>query len=122
LRSAHATARTRSATDNRLTIPRLAQLNSLPRVPPLRRLPPANSEKKKPGSASADAKEFITQREVVPRPVVIQSENQKLAVNGPKPVGVNYRPAGVEEKKQSRIGSFLKKTGRILTKPFRDKL
>jgi hypothetical protein len=71
---------------------------------------------------SADAKEFITQREVVPRPVVIQKENQKLAVAEPKPVSVNYRPAGAEEKKQSRFGSFLKKTGRILTKPFRDKL
>jgi hypothetical protein len=85
-------------------------------------LQPATSEKKQPGSANADAKEFITQRQVVPRPVVIQSENQKLAVAGPKPVGVNYRPAGADEKKQSRIGSFLKKTGRILTKPFRDKL
>lgn len=122
LRSAHATGRTRSATDNRLTIPRLAQLNTLPRVPPLRRLQPATAEKKKPGSASADAKEFITQQEVVQRPVAIQSDNQKLAVAGPKPVSVNYRPAGADEKKQSRIGSFLKKTGRILTKPFRDKL
>jgi hypothetical protein len=119
-RSAHAAARTRSAIDKRLTIPRLAQLTTLPRVPPLRRLQSTNSEKNTPGSASTDAKEFITHREAVPRPVVIQSENQKLAVAGAKPV--NYRPAGADEKKQSRIGSFLKKTGRILTKPFRDKL
>jgi hypothetical protein len=120
LRTAHATGRTRSASDNRLTIPRLAQVTTLPRVPPLRSLPPANPEKKNLGSASADAREYVTQREVIQRPAVIQNENQKLAVAGAKPA--SYRPAGADEKKQSRFGSFLKKTGRILSKPFRDKL
>ena len=81
-RSAHAPYRTRSAPDSRLTIPKLSQSNTLPRVPPLRRLPPAKVEKNSSTVAS---------------------------VNKPD------RPG---EKKPSAC-SFLKKTSRILTKPFR---
>jgi FtsZ-interacting cell division protein ZipA len=84
-RSAHATNnRTRTATDSRFTIPRVPQAIALPRIPPLRRLPPVTLEKKNPSLAS-----------------------------------VNYKPERAGEKKPSRFGSFLKKTGRVLTKPFR---
>lgn len=88
------TDRTLRASDNRLTIarhlPPLPRLTPLPRLPPPRRLPAANPEGKQPG--------------VTARPHKQGNANQKLAM---------------PNQKQSRVRSFLKKTGRILSKPFK---
>lgn len=36
----------------------------------------------------------------------------------PSPAGTTQKPASVNQKKESKLGSFLKKTGRILKRPF----
>jgi hypothetical protein len=109
-RTAHATDRDHNGTDNRLTIPRLPPLATLPRVQPLRRLPPAKPEQKKAESASTPEKQSTSQS---------QAANQKLIAARQTSVSSNYKPAISNESKQSRFGSFLKKTGRMLTKPFK---
>jgi len=110
LRTAHATDRTHNGTDNRLTIPKLPPLTTLPRVQPLRRLPPAKPEQKKAESASTPVKQSTSQS---------QAANQKVIAASQRSVSSNYKPASSNESKPSRFGSFLKKTGRVLTKPFK---
>jgi hypothetical protein len=70
----------------------------LPRVRPLPRLPAAKVEET--GSTSTESS---------PKPV---SESQKTTNANPKTTAVN-------QQKDSKVGSFLKKTGRLLKKPFK---
>jgi len=90
--------------DNKLGIPRhlppLPQLTPLPRVPSLRRLPSAQPEARTPGSPT-------------PRK---QQNNQKSAGTNRKVSVVDVKPDRGDAR--SRVGTFLKKTGRLLKKPF----
>lgn len=85
-------------------LPPLPQLTPLPQLPPLQRLPAAKLEAKMPGSTTA-------QRQGLP--------GQKLAVTNQKALVVAGKPARDNVNKQSRLGAFFKKTGRILKKPFK---
>jgi len=89
--------------DNSLVIPSqlppLPQLTPLPRVPSLRRLPAAQPEVRTPGSPT-------------PRK---QQNNQKSGSNRKVSV-VDVKPDRGDTR--SRVGTFLKKTGRLLKKPF----
>jgi hypothetical protein len=49
-----------------------------------------------------------------PRPSIPKREADK-----PKPASASQRPVNANQKKESRIGSFLKKTGQIFKKPFK---
>ncbi len=81
-------------------VPPLPQLTPLPQLPPPQRLPAATLEAKTPGSMAA------------------QTQGQKLAVTNQKAVVVEVKPARDNANKQSKLGAFFKKTGRILKKPF----
>ena len=90
----------KTSPDSRLTISR--RLPSLPRVPPLPRLPDARVE----------AVKLANQSQKV-------SGNQKRSgVNEPR-LPNNHKPQSADQKKDSRFGSFLKKTARIIKKPFK---
>lgn len=95
------------AHNSRLTItrrvPPLPQLAQLPQLPPPQRLPAAKLEAKTPGSTTAQTQSL---------------PGQKLAVTNQKALVVEVKPARDNVNKQSRLGAFLKKTGRILKKPF----
>jgi hypothetical protein len=99
---------TLKAHNSRLTItrrlPPLAQLAQLPQLPPPERLPAAKLEAKMPSSTTAPTQSL---------------PGQKLAVTSQKALVVEVKPARDNVNKQSRLGSFLKKTGRILKKPFK---
>jgi hypothetical protein len=89
----HAAAQATKATDNRLTIarrlPPLRQLSPLPELPPLKRLPAAKPESRAAGSRTR-----------------------------PRAVVVDVKPVPGNAGKQSGVKGFLKKTARILKKPF----
>jgi hypothetical protein len=84
-------------------LPPLPQLAPLPQLPLPERLPAVKLEAKTPGSTTAQAQ---------------GAPSQKLAVTNQKALVVEVKPARDNVNKQSRLGSFLKKTGRILKKPF----
>jgi hypothetical protein len=96
------------ATDNRLTIarrlPPLPRLTPLPQLPLPPRLPAAKQEKKQPGLATARQQQDLT--------------NQKTAMASQKTLIVEVKPTSGNATNRSRVKSFLKKTGRILKKPF----
>lgn len=83
-------------------LPPLPQLTPLPRVPPLSLLPAAKPESMTPGSTTPKKQRLA---------------NQKLGTNRKASVG-DIKPDRGDENKRSRVGAFLKKTGRILKKPF----
>jgi len=105
---AKGTDTTLKAHNSRLAItkrlPPLPQLTPLPQLPPPQRLPAAKLEAKMPGSTTA-------QTQGLP--------GQKLAVTNQKALVVEVKPARDNVNKQSRLGAFFKKTGRILKKPFK---
>lgn len=90
--------------DNSLGIPRhlppLPRLTPLPRLASPRRLPAAKPEEKQPGSTPTPKKQVLT--------------NQKAAKVSQTALIVEVKP----ESKRSKVVGFLKKTGRILKKPF----
>ena len=94
--------------DNSLEIPRdlpsLPGLTPLPRLASPRRLPAAKSEQKQPGSTTTPKKQALT--------------NQKAARGSQTALIVEVKPAKTEATKRSKVVGFLKKTGRILKKPF----
>ena len=85
----------KTETDSRLTISR--RLPSLPRVPPLPRLPEARVETVKATSRSHKA----------------AGANEEFRRTN------NHKSQPATQKKDSRVGSFLKKTARIIKKPFK---
>ena len=93
--------------DNNLGISRHLQplpgLTPLPRLASPRRLPAAKSEQK-PGSTTTPRKQALT--------------NQKAARGNQTALIVEVTPAKEEATKRSKVVGFLKKTGRILKKPF----
>ena len=88
--------------DNSLGISR--HLQPLPRLGSPRRLPSAQPEEKQPGSTPTPKKQVLT--------------NQKAARGTQTALIVEIKPAKTEATKQSKVVGFLKKTGRILKKPF----
>jgi hypothetical protein len=88
-----------AATDSRLTISR--RLPPLPRLQPLQRLPAAKVEAEKSTTKSRKAGKV----------------NQNLIDE--THWTSNQKPLASEQKKGSRVGSFLKKTGRFLKRPFK---
>lgn len=98
---------TLKAHNSRLTItrrvPPLPQLAQLPQLPPPQHLPAATLEAKMPGSTTARTQ---------------GAPGQKLAGTNQKAVVVEVKPARDNVNKQSKLGTFFKKTGRILKKPF----
>jgi hypothetical protein len=94
---------TPKATDSRVTISR--RVPPLPSVPPLPRLPAAKVAEKSPGPVSAPRESSVAKTK---SPGV--SETPRTSTQ---------RPVAVIQKKESKVGSFLKKTGRILKKPFK---
>ena len=93
--------------DNSLGIPTHLQplpgLTPLPRLASPRRLPAAKSEQK-PGSTTTPRKQALT--------------NQKAARGTQTALIVEVKPANTEATKRSKVVGFLKRTGRILKKPF----
>ena len=90
-----------TAGDKRLAIAR--GLQPLPRLAPLPRLPSAKPEAARvPGSTT---------------PPKRQRTNQKLEVTNQKGLVVEVKPPGTANK-QSGVRAFIKKTGRVLKKPF----
>lgn len=81
----------------------LPQLTPLPRLPLPKRLPAAKPGARVPGSTTPPKREFT---------------NQKLELTSQKTSVREVKPARGNASKQSRVKSFLKKTGRILKKPF----
>jgi hypothetical protein len=100
--------KTLSNNDSRLMISKrlapLPQLNPLPQLTPPQRLPPA-----KPTSTLAvtgtDGRQEIS--------------NQTITETSQKSLIVEVKPESRNLKKQSRLGAFFKKTGRVLAKPFK---
>jgi hypothetical protein len=82
-------------------VPPLPRLTPIPRLASPRRLPAAKPEEKQPGSTT-------------PRKQVLT--NQKAARGSQTALIVEVKPA--EASKRSKVIGFLKKTGRILKKPF----
>ncbi len=93
--------------DNSLGISRHLQplpgLTPLPRLASPRRLPAAKSEQK-PGSTTTPRKQALT--------------NQKAARGSQTALIVEVKPAMTEATKRSKVVGFLKRTGRLLKKPF----
>lgn len=91
---------TLNSNDSRLTIskrvPPLPQLNPLPQLLPPRRLAPATT---------------IGGKQKVPRQTTTETSQKSLIVE--------VKPASKNATKRSKVGAFLKKTGRMLTKPFK---
>jgi hypothetical protein len=85
-------------------LPSLPGLTPLPRLASPRRLPAAKSEQKQPGSSTTPKKQALT--------------NQKAARGSQTALIVEVKPSKTEETKRSKVVGFLKKTGRILKKPF----
>lgn len=77
-------------------------LTPLPRLSPLKRLPAAKPEPSTPGSTTLKK----------------QLLNQKSAASNRKASVVEVKPDRDDASKRSKVGSFLKKTGRLLKKPF----
>jgi hypothetical protein len=96
------------ANDDGLTIsrrlPPLPRLTPLPQLPSPRRLPAAKPEEKQPGSATPRQQQNLT--------------NQRVAMTSSKTLIVEVKPTSGSATKRSRVKAFLKKTGRILKKPF----
>jgi cytoskeletal protein RodZ len=90
-------------TDSRLTISR--RLPPLPRVEPLPRLPEAKVADKSADPISAPRKPSVAS----PRSVGISQTSRRST----------QRPVAAVQQKESRVSSFLKKTGRMLSKPFK---
>ena len=96
---------TSSANNSRLTIskrvPPLPQLNPLPQLLPPRRLAPAKPTPTQPATMSGKPK-----------------TSQMTTQTSQKSLIVEVKPASKSATKRSKVGAFLKKTGRLLTKPF----
>ena len=94
--------------DNSLEIPRhllsLPRLTPLPRLASPRRLPAAKPEEKQPTSTATPKKQVLT--------------NQKATKGSQTAVIVEVKPLNTEATRRSKVVGFLKKTGRILKKPF----
>ena len=94
--------------DNNLGISRhlapLPRLTPLPRLAPPRRLPAAKPEEKQPGSTTNPKKQALT--------------NQKTANASQKALIVEVKATSRDATRQSKVVGFLKKTGRLLKKPF----
>ena len=90
-------SKTSKAIDSRLMIPR--GLPPLPRLPPPSRLPLAKSV---PKSDSSQKQRAANQQ---------PGSTQKALI-------VDIKPAGGNPTKRSKVGAFLKKTARVLKKPF----
>jgi len=94
--------------DNNLEIPRdlpsLPRLTPLPRLASPRRFPAAKPEEKQPASTATPKKQVLT--------------NQKTARGSQTALIVEVKPESREATKRSKVIGFLKKTGRILKKPF----
>jgi hypothetical protein len=94
--------------DNSLEIPRdlpsLRGLTPLSRLASPRRLPAAKPEEKQPASTSTPKKQVLTK--------------QKTARGSQTALIVEVKPANTEATRRSKVVGFLKKTGRILKKPF----
>lgn len=86
-------------------LPPLPRLTPLPRLPPPQRLPAAKPEDKQPGSTTTLQRQVLT--------------SQKVAMASQKALIVEVKPASRNATRRSRLGAFLKKTGRILKKPFK---
>ena len=82
-------------------LPPLPRLTPLPRLASPRRLPAAKPEEKQPRSTTTPKRQALT--------------NQKSAIARRTALIVEVKPASTG----SRVSGFLKKTGRILQKPFR---
>jgi hypothetical protein len=99
---------TSNANDSRLMIskqvPPLPQLNPLPRL-----LPPQRLSAAKPTATSAASRISGKQKSV----------NQTTTETSQKSLIVEVKPASRNATKRSKVGTFLKKTGRMLTKPFK---
>lgn len=99
---------TSNANDSRLMIskqvPPLPQLNPLPRL-----LPPQRLSAAKPTATSAASR--ISGKQKV--------TNQTTTETSQKSLIVEVKPAGRNATKRSKVGAFFKKTGRMLTKPFK---
>jgi len=99
---------TPKAGDNRLTIarrlPPLPHLTALPELPPLKRLPAAEPDARVSSSTKAKKKGLTSQK--------VAMASQKASI-------VEVKPASGNATRRSRLGAFLKKTGRILKKPFK---
>jgi hypothetical protein len=98
---------TSNANDSRLTIskrvPPLPQLNPLPPLPPPRRLAPAKPSATLPATTLSGK----------------QKHRQATTETSQKSVIVEVKPASRNATKGSKVSAFLKKTGRIITKPFK---
>jgi len=96
-------ANSSSTVDTRLVISKrlapLPQVNPLPQLASPQRLPAA-----KPTAAL---------------PVTATGKQKLPNETSPKSVIVEVKPPGRNQTKQSKVGSFLKKTGRLLAKPFK---
>lgn len=85
-----------TAVDKRFPV--LRPLPPLPRVRPLPRLPAAKVEDTKSASSASGLKPISTSKNTI---------------------NANAKTAAVNQQRDSKVGSFLKRTGRILKKPFR---
>jgi hypothetical protein len=84
-------------------VPPLPQLNPIPQLPPAQRL----------GAAKPAATQPVT---TVPGKQ--KTTYQTTTETSQKSVIVEVKPAAKNSSKRSRVGTFLKKTGRVLKKPF----
>jgi len=85
-------------------LPPLPGLAPPPRLGSPRRLPAAKSEEKQPGSTTTQKKQAL--------------KNQKAARGSQTALIVEVKPATTEATRRSKVVGFLKKTGRIIKKPF----
>ncbi|MGH9907312.1 MAG: hypothetical protein ACRD8U_17220 [Pyrinomonadaceae bacterium] len=90
------TTKTETAPDPRLTISK--------RIPPLRSIPPLPQL---PAAQSTEKKSNRTQASTT------------VVIKAPEPAKTPSKSTTAANKKESKVGSFLKRTGRLLTKPFR---
>lgn len=90
------TTKTETAPDPRLTISK--RIQPLRRIPPLPQLPAAQPAEKKSNRTQAST---------------------KVVVKAPEATKTPSKSTTAANKKESKVGSFLKRTGRLLAKPFR---